>query len=193
MASFMEADSFAAESVIALTKDTQAAHLEELFDSLIAQNGPALFRLAAGYTNSAADRDDLFQEMVLAIWRSLPQFRGESSARTYLFRIAHNRGIAHRVSRASIQTVDTEDLLVRDPSPDPERQLDAQQQRQTLLNAVRKLPLVYRDVITLALEGLTYVEMAQVLGVSEANVGTRLNRARAALRDALKELPEKPR
>ena len=65
--------------------------------------------------------------------------------------------------------------------------MEAKEQRRTLLNAVRRLPFTYRDVITLALEGLSYAEIAEVLGLSEANVGVRLNRAKAALRALLEK------
>ena len=63
---------------------------DEKFDSLLAAHGPALSRLAASYTNTAHDRDDLLQEIAIAIWQALPRFRGECSERTFLFRIAHS-------------------------------------------------------------------------------------------------------
>src|SRR5258707_11770601 len=76
------------------SKPLDRTTLERHFDRLLAANGPALTRLAASYTNTPSDRDDLVQEIALAIWRALPRFRGECSERTFLFRIAHNRGIA---------------------------------------------------------------------------------------------------
>ncbi len=183
----MAADGVIAKAHTAVSDGTSKTALEALFDSLLADNGPALFRLAGGFTNSSSDRDDLFQEIVLAIWQALPSFRGESSTRTYLFRIARNRTIAFLVSRRMPQTMDGEELLIRDPAPDPERRVEADQQRRTLLEAIRKLPFLYRDIITLALEGLSYSEMAELLGVSEANVGTRLSRARSELRTLLEK------
>ncbi len=181
----MAADSFVEKAHRAVSRETPRTGLEELFDSLMAQNGPALFRLASGFTNVPADRDDLFQEIVLAVWQALPSFRGESSPRTYIFRIARNRAIAHLVSRRTPQTVEGEELLVHDPKPDPERQVEVKEQQRNILDAVRRLPFVYRDVLTLALEGLNYAEIAEVLGVSEANVGARLTRARSVLRKLL--------
>src|SRR5260370_26153820 len=69
--------------------------LEHHFDRLVAANGPALTRLATSYTNTLSDRDDLLQEIAMALWQALPRFRAECSERTFLFRIAHNRAIAH--------------------------------------------------------------------------------------------------
>ena len=153
--------------------------------ALFEENGPALLRLAAAYTNTTGDRDDLFQDIACAIWQALAAFRGDSSVRTYLFRIAHNRGVAYLANKKSIPTVDEEELRLPDPMPNPERRLEIEEQRKNLLAAVRRLPIVYRHVITLALEGLTYPEIAEILGVTEANVGIRLNRARKALRKIL--------
>ena len=66
--------------------------LEQRFDALLEAHGPSLARLAASYARRASEHDDLFQEIAFAIWRALPGFRGECSERTFVFRIAHNRG-----------------------------------------------------------------------------------------------------
>ena len=146
----------------------ERAELERVFDRLLAENGPALARLAASYTSSAADRDDLVQEIALCIWRGLPRFRGECSQRTFLFRIAHNRAVSHITRR---RPPAAEAIDIPDTRPNPE--------------AGFALPLLYRQVVTLMLEGMDYAEIAQVLGISENNVGARLTRARQMLREAI--------
>ncbi len=159
--------------------------LNQQFESILAANGPALSRLAASYTNTLSDRDDLLQEIAFAIWQALPQFRGESSERTFVFRIAHNRAITH-LSRSREQRIDPlEEMEVRDPAPGPESNYSQRQRTEKLRRAVRGLPLAYRQVITLTLEGLGYKEISSVLGISESNVGARLTRARQLLQDAL--------
>ena len=183
----MRVDGLVAKATNAVSHDAVQSGLEELFDQLMAENGPALVRLAGAFTNTREDRDDLFQEMALAIWQALPGFRGESSTRTYLFRIAHNRATAYLIRRRMTMAEPHEEPAAPDPRPDPERQLGAEQQRREPIEAVRKLPFVYRDVIALALEGLSYREIAGILGVSEANVGARLSRARTALRTLLEK------
>jgi RNA polymerase sigma-70 factor (ECF subfamily) len=148
--------------------------------------GPALARLAASYAREPGDREDLFQEIAVAIWQALPRFRGECSERTFLFRIAHNRGIAH-LARRRLPTIEAgEDLELRDARPDPEQSLSAEQQGRRLLDAVLVLPVGYRQVVTLALEGMSYAEIGDVLGIAESNVGARLTRARQMLRTRLK-------
>jgi RNA polymerase sigma factor (sigma-70 family) len=89
------AEGFVLKAQSASAKDMPESLIERRFDQLLARDGPALMRLAAAYTRTASDRDDLFQEIALAIWQALPGFRGESSERTFLFRIAHNRSVAY--------------------------------------------------------------------------------------------------
>jgi RNA polymerase sigma factor (sigma-70 family) len=161
--------------------------LERHFDRLIAANGPALTRLAASYTNTSSDRDDLLQEIAMALWQALPRFRGECTERTFLFRIAHNRAIAH-LARSRSQPIVGDEVDVHDPAPDPETGLAREQSVERLRRTIHGL-LVYRQVITLSLEGLGYGEIAEVLGISESNVGARLTRARQILREALENQP----
>src|ERR1035441_8452785 len=94
------------------------ATLEQRFDRLLAANGPALARLAASYTNTATDRDDLLQEIAMAVWQALRAFRGECSPRTFLFRIAHNRAIAYLVRSRARFPAAAGDADVHDPAPD---------------------------------------------------------------------------
>jgi len=166
------------------------ALLEQEFDRLLAANGPALARLAASYTNTPTDRDDLLQEIALAAWQALRTFRGECSPRTFLFRIAHNRAIAYLArSRARLPAAagDVDVHEVRDAAPDPESGLAREQTAERLRRAIYRLPLPYRQVITLALEDMGYADIAEVLGISESNVGARLSRARQLLRESLEQ------
>jgi RNA polymerase sigma factor (sigma-70 family) len=163
--------------------------LEQRFLSLLNANLGALGRLAGSYTRTPTERDDLLQDIALALWLALPRFRGESSERTFLFRIAQNRCIDHISRRKPTESLDE---LEFDP-PDMGKPVDtvlgeAQQSRQ-LVVAIHRLPMTYRQVIVLALEDMDYREIATVLGISETNVGVRLNRARAMLRDLIGERP----
>jgi RNA polymerase sigma factor (sigma-70 family) len=175
--------STAAEEALRETDLAERAERERTFDRLLAENGPALTRLAGSYTNTAADRDDLVQEIALCIWRGLAQFRGECSERTFLFRIAHNRAVTH-VTRRRAQT-SADDIDIPDTRPNPEAGFAREQQGERLRRAVHALPLLYRQVVTLTLEGMDYGAIAQVLGISESNVGARLTRARQMLREAM--------
>ena len=152
---------------------------------MLAAHGPSLSRLAGSYTRDRGERDDLFQEIALAIWRALPGFRGDCSERTFIFRVAHNRGLAYLSKRRlTIADLD-EDLDPPDAMPNPEEVLSSGQQGERLADAVQRLPVGHRQVVTLTLEGLNYREIAEVLGITESNVGARLTRARQILRRLL--------
>jgi RNA polymerase sigma-70 factor (ECF subfamily) len=162
-----------------------AQELEQRLTGLLAAHGPALSRLAGSYVRATADRDDLVQDIIVAIWRALPRFRGECSERTFIFRIAHNRAVAYITRRQLPLDSTAIEVDVEDRRPNPEETLSAEQEGQRLLDAVQRLPINHRQVVTLMLEGLSYNEIADVLGISETNVGARLTRARQMLRARL--------
>ena len=174
------------DSDVALGAETASGRTER-FEAVLAANRAALGRLAASYATSPADRDDLLQEIAMGLWLALPGFRGECSERTFLFRIAHNRCISHLARRRPQYSLDEMELEPEDPSAPPESAVSHEQQSDRLQHAVRSLPIGYRQVIVLLLEDLDYRQIAQILGISETNVGARLTRARALLRTALGE------
>ncbi len=155
------------------------------FDRIIGEMGPALARVAAAYERDAALREDLLQDMLIAIARSLPRLRDEARLRPFVFRIAHNKGVDHVARHAGEPRAEEipEDL----PRPDasPEDDLIARQRSERLWAAVRRLELPYRQVIALLMEDLTYAEIAEALGIGVSNVGVRINRAKTLLRSLL--------
>lgn len=162
---------------------SERAAYELDFERILAENFPAISRLARSFTNSESDRQDLLQDIAIALWKALPHFRGECSERTFLFRIAHNRA-ADWLSRNKTLAAQA-DFDLPDPSPGAEAALVRRERMGRLLNAVQRLPSGQRQTMILALEGLSYREIADVLGISESNAGARLTRARAALREFL--------
>jgi len=162
---------------------------EQRFLTLLKANLPALGRLSGSYAGSTGERDDLLQEIALALWQALPRFRGECSERTFLFRIAHNRCINHISRRRPMESLQAMELDPADDARPIELALGQAQESARLLQAVQRLPLIQRQVIVLALEDMDYQEIASVLGISETNVGVRLNRARTSLKRLMGESP----
>jgi RNA polymerase sigma-70 factor (ECF subfamily) len=162
--------------------------LEEQFDRILGDYGAAISRLAYSYEAVAGIREELVQEIALAIWQALARFRGECSERTFVFRIAHNRGLSHVLRRRPphqpLEELEESDQPV-DPRPHPEEQAARTDQRVRLMSAIQSLPVTHRQLIVLMLEGLSHAEIAEVMGVTENNVAVRLTRARKALKDAL--------
>lgn len=168
----------------------KAAHTarEDTFRRLLGDFGTALQRLVNAYEGDPALREDLLQEILLELWQSIPQFRGESSERTWLYRIAHNTAISAMVSRnrrREREHVLREDFEPSSLAESPEWQLAREEERQALFQAIRELPLADRRVVTLHLDGLSYAEIEQVTGQSQNAIATRLSRARGRIVEML--------
>jgi RNA polymerase sigma-70 factor (ECF subfamily) len=162
-------------------------------ERVFAELGPVLGRVAATYASSRADRDDLSQEIAIALVQALPRYRGDSSLRTYVLRVAHNCGI-RRIARRSAARRAGSALTESDHAstgPGPERETAAREEVEQLGAAVRELPLGLRQVLALTLEGLSQREIGEVLGLAENAVSARLHRARSALRARLHATPER--
>ncbi|MDP9193911.1 MAG: sigma-70 family RNA polymerase sigma factor [Acidobacteriota bacterium] len=157
------------------------------FESVVNTYGPALRRLASAWERDVAAREDLLQEILLALWRSLTRFRGECSEKTFVYRVAHNRALTHRFrTRVPTDSLDAAAPAI-DPGPTPEAEASATQRIEVLMRALQSLPTAPRQILTLALEGLTRAEIAEILGITENNAGVRLSRARRMLTEKLNE------
>jgi RNA polymerase sigma factor (sigma-70 family) len=155
------------------------------FDALLRDHGPALWRVIANYAPPGAERDDLAQDILVAVWQALPRFRGESSPRTFVLRIAHNRGLSYAWRRSKRAPLDEEPRDLPDPRPGADEQVAASQRTEQFLRHVRTLPLGQREVLALALEGLPHAEIAAIVGITAENVAVRLGRARETLRRSI--------
>jgi RNA polymerase sigma factor (sigma-70 family) len=161
---------------------------QQTFRALVRDHGALIARIAASYEADPELARDLTQEILLAVWRAVPTFREQSSWRTYIARIAHNRAVTH-VARAAGRPISVEmpDTLAC-PAPLPEAVALEGDRWRSVLKAVQQLPIAYRQVATLTLEGFTPAEVAQILGLSVNAVAIRSTRARALLRALLSEL-----
>jgi RNA polymerase sigma factor (sigma-70 family) len=149
---------------------------------LLSVHESAVRRLAFSYERDPARRQDLVQDIWLAVWRALPAFRGDCSERTFIFRIAHNRSVSHiqHWQRRRTETLD-DNAAVSTSDADPERSASDRQRQARLQSAVQQLPLGLRQVVVLTLEGLSQREIGEILGISDNNVAVRLSRARGTL------------
>lgn len=153
-------------------------------ETVLREHGPMLARIAGSYESERARRDDLLQEITLAVWRALPAWRGDASLRTFAARVAHNRAIDH-LAREKRAQGDELDEFHPDPDASPLRHAEAAQRRDDLVAAVRRLPLGQRQVVVLALEGFSQNEIGQALGLEDNTVAQRLSRARRQLQQWL--------
>jgi RNA polymerase sigma-70 factor (ECF subfamily) len=133
------------------------------------------------YGVGAENRRDLFQEIVYQLWRSFGSFKGESSISTWLYRVALNTAITSlRKSKKVPEHAELNDQFVRTPGSFDLS--NRSEQVQQLYSAIRSLGEVDRALVMLYLEELSYREIAEVLGLTEDNVGVKLNRIKTKLR-----------
>jgi RNA polymerase sigma-70 factor, ECF subfamily len=166
---------------------------ESLFKGWLTEHGCAVLKVARAYTLTTEDCRDLVQEILLQVWRSLPQFEGRASAPTWAYRVALNTALDwHKKERRrqARQRPILEDL--------PVTGLDGPQQAvqseivDRLYASIRQLPKTDAALVLLYLDDLSYRQIAEVLGISESNVGVKLNRAKKALGDLMKEKSHEP-
>lgn len=151
-------------------------------EHLLSQHQADLEAVVRRYVHDPADRDDLRQEIAVAVWKALPRFRGEASERTYLVRIAQNRAISFCVRRARWRALwaDLHDDLRS--SADPAAECEGHSLSQTVRDLMATLPTNQRRVLALTAEGFSPADIADRCGGSAGSVRVALFRARQALR-----------
>lgn len=165
----------------------QEAARRDVFVRLLEQYEPALRRLASGYAAHEADREDLFQEIAVGVWKAIPKFRGDASERTWLYRIAHNIAISSSAllrKRGRKEEPMPEGMDYRS-SIDGEQEILRSEKRALLVRAIRSLPAIDRQIVLLHLEGLNYAQIEEISGISQSAIGSRLSRLRDGLREQM--------
>jgi RNA polymerase sigma-70 factor (ECF subfamily) len=141
-------------------------------------------RLAAAYERDPALREDLLQDIHLAVWQSLANFKGECALRTWTYRVAHNTAATHvlrQVRSRREQWVTLEELESTPDESDHERFVDEWGVFERLGTIIQKLKPIDRDVLLLYLEGLEASEIAEVVGVSPNLVAQKVRRTKQVL------------
>jgi len=168
---------------------------EALFKSWLSEHGGSVLKVARAYTLTTEDCQDLAQEILLQVWRSLPQFQGRASASTWFYRVALNTALGwhrkeHRRQARQQPILEASDLPVA--GLDSAQQVVQREVVERLYTAIRQLPKTDAALVLLYLDDLSYRQMAEVLGISESNVGVKLNRAKKTLGELMKEESHEP-
>ena len=164
------------------------------FDTLVAQHQEAIRRLVFRLLAWSHEAEDIVQEVFLVALKSLAKFRGDSRPATWLTRIAINKCREHRrnfLVRLRALTEPEAWRARRAGRPSPVAQAIDRETAQRVRRAMRALPQKYREAMVLrCLQGLTARQAAALLGISAGAADTRLQRARAMLKEALADLVE---
>ncbi len=159
------------------------------FEQIVADHGPLISRIAMSYEADPALREDLTQQIFLAVWQALPNFRADASLKTFIARIAQNRAISYVAKQVRQPPVAEIPERIEADQPNPEESAIGASERRTLIEATRRLPLPQREVIILVLEGFNYAEIAEMLNIAPNALALRLSRAKSALKKILEQTP----
>ena len=150
-----------------------------IFDHWIGEYRPLLFKVVRAYAFTSVDQDDLFQEVSIQIWRSIPNFKEKSKVSTWLYRIALNVALnwkrkqkKHEEGQQSLEHVEH---ILEHSEEEVDERLD------WLYQEIAKLDKIDRSLTLLMLDGFSYKEMADILGISESNIGVKIYRIKKHL------------
>lgn len=156
---------------------------------IVRENEARIRRICRVYAEGPDAAEDLFQDVLVQLWRSFDSFRGTASRGTWVYRVALNTALSGRRSRRRRPEVPLEEAGPARPAaaPSPDRVLERKQARERLYGAIARLRPVERALVAMSLDGRSYREMAEVMGISESNVGVKLHRARARLAELVRD------
>ena len=152
-------------------------NMEKEFLKMMVDHQNIIHKVCRIYRNTIEDQEDLFQEIIFQLWKSYPNFRSQSKVSTWMYRIALNTALSS--FRKHLPQVDyTEEI--------PEKtdfiyEQAATENEEKLFDAIRKLNDAEKAIISLYLEDYSYREISEIIGISESNVGVRINRIKSKL------------
>lgn len=155
----------------------------EQFTQLIKDNEGILFKVSTIYSNDTPARQDLYQEMVLQLWKSYPSFKENSKWSTWMYRIALNTAITYMRKATKHKVLVPLDSTIFNLSEQVDK---TQEERLKLLyDHIKNLNQLEKGIILLFLEDKTHDEISEITGLTLSNVGTRISRIKAKLKQQI--------
>ena len=166
-----------------MARDTQP---RERFGELLEQHRRIVFKVANTYAFQADDRADLAQEIAAQLWRSFPGYDTDRPFSTWMYRIALNVAITHvrGAARRGKHSVPWDETL-HDTADDNGVDHETDQQVRALHRFIAQLDKLNRALLLLYLEDQSYLQIAEILGISETNVATKLGRLKQRIRNEI--------
>ena len=160
------------------------AERENTLRRWIREHRGIVVKVTRAYAWSHEDREDLSQEILLQVWRSMPSFRGNAAESTWIYRVALNTAMTWRrdapLRKNEEQLQETAQCLRKLP----DNAAEDQELVDWLYAEIAQWPKVDRSLVLLYLDGVSYRDMAEILGISESNVGVKLNRLKKRLAES---------
>lgn len=159
---------------------------KEQYEDIIRIHKDSIYRICLGYIYETGLVDDLFQEVLIALWKSLSSFRGEAKLATYIYRVTVNTAISFNRKQKKYKLEHELDHTITS-FESPVDELTEQEDLQLLRSCIGKLEEQDRLIISLYLEELSYKEIAEVSGISSNYVGVKINRIKEILKQCIQD------
>jgi RNA polymerase sigma-70 factor (ECF subfamily) len=159
----------------------QKQEAEKQFEKHLTENELLLYKVCHIYANTEADRKDLFQEIVIQLWKAFPKFKGDSKFSTWLYRVAINTAIT-RLRKKKDFIISYEPASLPVDVRDENLSMEEEERLQQLYTAIAQLNDVEKAIVMLYMEDRSYEEMEEVLGISQVNLRVKMNRIKDKLR-----------
>lgn len=159
-------------------------NIETEFLSKIHKHQGILHKICFLYSNYNADREDLYQEITLQLWKSYPSFKGESEFSTWMYRVALNTAISITKKPSFFVATDNAPTI----QDNIENSMDLNEEIKVLYKAISQLKKVEKAIVLLWLEEKSYEEIASTIGITVKNVSVKLVRVKAKLAEIIKKL-----
>lgn len=157
--------------------------LTEAFINIIREHERLIYKVCSLYTSNTEDKSDLYQEIILQAWKAYPQFKAQAKVSTWLYRVALNTAIS-TTRKQKMKHHYEEGILLNFPDP-----VGGDDEQYKLLHAaISQLPELERALVLLYLEDKTHAEIAEIMGISVSNVGTKLTRIKDKMRKIVQPL-----
>ncbi|HEX9947848.1 MAG TPA: sigma-70 family RNA polymerase sigma factor [Allosphingosinicella sp.] len=160
---------------------------DELFGQVISSCTGLISRIALSYEADPALRHELIQDIMLAIWLALKNYRGEASLKTFAASIAQKRCISHVTKRAREPRQVELPVDLVSALPPPDEIVLRNDQKKRLVESIQLLPIPQREAIVLAFEGFSYVEISEILGITPNAAMLRCQRAKTTLKSIMEQ------
>ncbi len=153
------------------------------FIKIIKAHQGLILKVATLYTNSIQDKEDLYQEIVFQLWKSFDTFNEASKLSTWMYRVAMNTAIYNlKSTKRQVTTIplDPETMRFADVSDKAD-----EERLQLLYELIQRLNLLEKGIMLLYLEGKSHQEIAEIIGITPSNVGTKISRIKEKLKSQL--------
>lgn len=161
--------------------------MKEAFLKHIQSHEKQIYKICHFYADNEADRQDLYQEILLQLWKSYPNFRGESRFNTWLYQVAINTAITRlKKDKKQIPLYNSDHLSI--DVQNENANINNEELFEELYAAIEQLNEIEKAIVLLYIDGQTYAEMEEILGIKEPTLRVKMNRIKEKLRQLTKNI-----